>query len=405
MIEKFTGAKGATLHSLQGLKPNFNLTDFNIDKVKFEALGTTKFGKFNIVIVDDASMISTSLHKLNVLRANQYNTRIVYLGDKLQLAPVRENHISTVFDVKYKFNLTDIIRQKKSNPLIELLDLLRNDVEDNSATFLNYIKKNKESIKNNHGYRVVDLVQFKTIVDNSFTSDKFKNNINSFRIGTYTNAASNRWNAYIRQLLTKTGDIISIGDKLMGYKTIVDEFLSPIIINSNDYVVTRVESKLTDDGFKAFEVTIKDLNTGFCTDVYIVDHLDSTFGKYYTKICNLHRDALYGDLIEKGKLWNTYYSYKETFMCMIDFDLVYNNKRHATVKREIDYAYAVTVHKLQGSTIGTIILDVMDICYYNSNKRSPRLNTAKNPNVINTRNRLLYTGASRASEKMIALYY
>ena len=91
-------------------------------------------------------------------------------------------------------------------------------------------------------------------------------------------------------------------------------------------------------------------------------------------------------------------------MSMIDFPLIYDGKKHADLKREIDYAYAVTIHKLQGSTIKNILLDTPDIIYYNSNPKSPRLNTKWDKNILNTRNRLLYTGLSRASELGITLF-
>jgi hypothetical protein len=346
VIEAFTKLTGKTAHSLHGLRPNFNLSNFNIDKVKFESLGINKFNKYDIIIMDESSMVGKDLYKLTKIRALQYNTMVIFIGDKLQLLPVREETISEVFNSQYNYNLTDIIRQANTNEIIELLIMLRYDVLNNSATFLNYIMKNRVGITNGEGYRVMNVNQFVEYIREGFTSDEFNKNILSYRIGTYTNASVNRWNKYVRGLLTDSTEILTVGDKLMGYKTIVDEFLSPIILNSNEYLVNKVEDRISDDGFKVFEVEIEDYYTGMKCLIYIVDHTSKTFVNYYNKICQLHRDALYGDLIKKGILWKTYYHYKETFMCMIDFDLVYDGSKHASVKREIDYAYAVTIHKL-----------------------------------------------------------
>lgn len=80
VIEKFTGIRGFTIHSLHGLRPNFNIDDFNIDKIKFDTIGTNKFMKYNIIIIDESSMIGYDLKKLNDIRALQYNTKIVYIG-------------------------------------------------------------------------------------------------------------------------------------------------------------------------------------------------------------------------------------------------------------------------------------------------------------------------------------
>ena len=405
VIEAFTRLNGKTAHSLHGLRPNFNLSNFNIDKVKFESLGINKFNNYDVIIMDESSMIGKDLHKLTKIRALQYNTNVMFVGDKLQLLPVKEDTISEVFNSQYNYNLTDIIRQADTNEIIELLIMLRYDVLNNTATFLNFIMKNRLGITKGEGYRVMNLTQFITYIKESFTSDEFDNNISAYRIGTYTNASVNRWNKYVRALLTNSKDLITIGDRLMGYKTIVDEFLSPIILNSNEYLVIKVDYKISDDNFKVFEIEVQDYYSGMIYNIYIVDHTDKTFINYYNKICQLHRNALYGDVIKKGILWKTYYHYKETFMCMIDFDLVYDGSKHANVKREIDYAYAVTIHKLQGSTIDNIIIDGMDICFHNSNKRSPRTNNTNNPNVINNRNRLLYTGLSRAGKTGNILYY
>lgn len=80
VIERFTGAKGLTIHSLLGLRPNFSLTDFKIDKIKFDSIGTNKFANYDIIVMDEASMIGANLHHLNKIRAMQYNTKIFYVG-------------------------------------------------------------------------------------------------------------------------------------------------------------------------------------------------------------------------------------------------------------------------------------------------------------------------------------
>ena len=59
-------------------------------------------------------------------------------------------------------------------------------------------------------------------------------------------------------------------DILMGYKTIVDEYLTPIIINSNDYIVKSAYARMSDDNFKMYTVELDDLNHGFTNYIYIV---------------------------------------------------------------------------------------------------------------------------------------
>lgn len=321
--------------------------------------------------------------------------------DKLQLLPVKENHISEVFNSTSGYNLTDIIRQDGDNPLLDGLTMLRDDVLNTTATFLNYIRNNRVSFNSaGQGSIRVKPSEARGYANEVFKSDKFKRDINSYRVGSYTNANISIWNNYIRKLLGISDELIVVGDRMMGYKTIVDDFNNIVIMNSNDYEVLAVSTRVGDDGFKLFEVEILDYDTRRSTNVYIVDHTDKSFKKYYNKLITLHRNAVYGDVMNKGMLWKTYFSYKERFMTMVDFTLSYEGKARAKIQREIDYAYAVSIHKLQGSTIDTIILDAMDICYFNSNRATPRTRG----NALDMRNRLLYTGLSRASERGVIIY-
>jgi hypothetical protein len=132
----------------------------------------------------------------------------------------------------------------------------------------------------------------------------------------------------------------------MGYKTIVDEFLSPIIINGNDYIVKGVSTRITEDNFKVYDVDILDDMNGSIMRIFIVDHLDKSFIKYYERVCKLHQTAMYSDVLVRGSNWKAYYNYKDTFITMIDFDLVYSGKNQGRVTREIDYNYSASVHKL-----------------------------------------------------------
>ncbi len=409
VIEQFSGLKGFTIHSLHGLRPNFNIIDFNVDKIKFEALGLNKFMKYNIIIIDESSMIGGDLFKLNNIRSLQYNTKIVYIGDKLQLSPISGSNIelSPVFNNKYGTELTDIVRQSASNSLMILFKLLRIDIVNNSSKFIDYINNsnNSNNIKNGIGFSIIPSIKMRDNIILAFKSDEFKNDISSYKVCAYTNNRINIWNKFIRHSIIDNKDIIYKGDILMGYKTIVDEYLSPIIINGNDYIVINSYSKLSDFKFKIFVTTIKDLTSGFIHEINIVDHTDISFKLYYNKLYILYHNAVYGDLIHKGELWRMYYNFKDLYITMFNFNLTDKNGRKlSTIAKELDYGYAVTVHKLQGSTIKNLFVDCLDIIFYKGNKRMPRYNYESRPNVIEIRNRMLYTALSRVSNKAVIMY-
>ena len=396
VIESFTGKKGLTLHALHGLRPNYSLDDFNIDNIKYESIGTIKFGDYDVIFSDEGSMTSESLKKLNEVRAKMYKTKIIYLGDEYQLPPVKEDNISKIFtNVDMKYNLTDIVRQKETNPLLDVFDILREDIDNKSNNFISLIKSKKSNIIGNEGYRTLNLNQTKELMKEVFLSDEFKTNTSYCRYAGYTNEAVSLWNGYIRTILFPTKDLIVTGDLLTAYKTIIDENNAPIIVNSTDYKVISSERRISELGFACYNVTILSHDTNKVSKLSIVDHTDPTFRIYYDILNRLHRTAHYSKGIERSEGFKKYFKFKNTHLSMINFDLADGLNVRGYVTKEIYYGYGLTIHKLQGTTLKNIILDVLDIAYVKMNSKIPRVNSSFQPNAIDLRNRLLYTGITR----------
>jgi hypothetical protein len=405
VIQNFTNKKGHTIHSLHGLRPNYSLDEFNIDKIKYESIGNIKFAEYNVIFIDEASMINKDLKLLNDIRSKQFRTKIVYLGDELQLAPVGELKPSDVFtNVDGLFKLTDIVRQQESNPLLDMYDMLREDVANESAKFLSLIKENPNNIVNNEGYTVLNYTDFKDKVQDYFKSEDFKKNINYCRYAAFTNESVILWNRLIRTMLMPTTDVLVVGDLLTAYKTIVDSNNALILSNSSDYKVLEVVRRMSEHGFMTCAVSLLDLDNNKIVNTLIVDHTDASFKKYYEILNKMHRDAHFAKRENRGEAFKRYFTFKDTYLSMVTFPLLDGDKPRAWVTKEIYYGYGLTVHKLQGSTINNIFLDSLDICYIKSNKKLPRTNSDSNPTAISTRNRLLYTGLTRVTNIAHLLY-
>ena len=274
VIEGMTDRKGRTLQSLHGLRPNVNLDTFNIDNVKFDLLGEPQIKNYYLVIIDEGSMINSHLYDLNLLRAKQYTVKIIFIGDKFQLPPVKER-ISKCFTNNEGYELTEIVRQEKNNPLIKLLTVVRNDVKCASNLFLTYLKDNKSDIINDVGYEVVNEIEFKTRIHDIFNNKEFEKNVDFVRFTSWTNADIKKWNKYIRDdLLNKPTEIVSKDDLFTGYSTIVDDYFKPIIVNSDDYIVDDLEIRKSDYGFKVYYVVLKSLGSLSTSIVNIVYHTD-----------------------------------------------------------------------------------------------------------------------------------
>ena len=88
---------------------------------------------------------------------------------------------------------------------------------------------------------------------------------------------------------------------------------------------------------------------------------------------------------------------------MVDFPLTKaDGNARGWVKKDIDYGYGVTVHKLQGSTIENMFINLRDVVYFKKyGKYYPRISVSKDYN--DTMLKLIYTALSRASQKAIIL--
>jgi GTPase SAR1 family protein len=413
VIEAITKRTGKTLQSLHGLRPNFNLDSFDIDKIKFERLGIIYIKNYKLVIVDEGSQVGDSLHRYNMIASNRYKTKVLYVGDRLQLPPIKQKGgESSVFELQDQYELKEIVRQDKDNPLLKPLSILRTDIQNGTSKFLQFIKAERVNINSDGlGYLCVNESDFKQLLYSNFTSPEFKFSVDHCRYCAWTNNSVLKWNENIREMIyPNVSELLVSGDIITGYKTIIDEFNNPTIINSEDYIVISTKARISDDKFSVYQTKLKSLYSKNEIFIHVVDHRDDNSLKiFYNNISKLHSKAMNAKLIERSSKWKTYYTYKDRFLLIKGFPL-YSDfqtaKVRAHVVKDIDYGYGLTIHKLQGSTIKNIFVDLVDICYVNGNRNLLISDTIPAKYVkdhIIFRNKLLYTAISRAKEKAIIL--
>jgi exodeoxyribonuclease-5 len=402
VVEKTLMRKGKTLQSLHGLRPNFDISNFDISNPQFDPRGIERIKDYKLVIIDEASMITNDLYLLNLERAKQYNVKILYVGDSYQLPAITKNgkainpSDSLVFKNPNQFTLKEIVRQEEGHPLLQLFPLIRNDIEKGTNSFLKYIFEHRKNITNDTGYEIINDVVFKNTVDNYFNLNKLKSNLDYTRVLAYSNEAVGVNNTFIRnKVLNNPKDLLTKDDILTSYTTIVDEFNYPIIINSEDYYINTIREYINHNEIKTYAVNLQSAFDNRLTQtIQIVDHTDKSFVIYYKILAGLHDAAVKADKMERSKRWIEYFKFKESILTMVSFDIVNNNKK-TTVKKDIDYGYSITTHKSQGSTFENVIMDLRDIAYYFKNgKYNKRFDT-------DMVNRLIYVALSRATNKVL----
>ena len=401
VIEEMTGKTGRTLHNLHGLRPNISLETLDINNLKFDIMGTPHIRDYMLIVIDECSQINSGLFALNKTRATQYRVKILYVGDEAQLPPIGER-VSRAFLVKDKVVLNTIVRQEEDNPLRDLLSILRLDVRHRTSKFVNHIRQNRVSLnEKGKGYITVTPGEFNDHINEHFLSEQFMNNLNYVRVAAWKNKTILAHNTHIRKLIVKdTTEIVNINDLFIGYRTVVDEFLTALIVNSEDYIVEAVEKAVDEFGFEIFKTRIRGMASRNSVGIRIVDHKSKTFGYFYNHLNNLHANAYY----HKGggaRKWKPYMEFKAKYFTLTTIPLQDSDGTvRSYVKKDLDYGYGLTVHKLQGSTINTVFVDLEDMMYYTSRTTGKPVAVAD----IEHRNKLIYTALSRASDKAIILF-
>lgn len=116
----------ATIHSLLGLrlKPQHDGTYRCLPE------GVPTLGKYELVIIDEASMVHRELFALVMGPAYQ-GTRLLFVGDPAQLPPVEDSGEASlaITRIQHRLMLTDVCRQAAEHPAIALSMRIREAIE------------------------------------------------------------------------------------------------------------------------------------------------------------------------------------------------------------------------------------------------------------------------------------
>lgn len=383
-----------TLQSDLGLKLNFNVEKFDIRNPPFDPHGRIKIGEYKLYIVDEASMINKGLCKFLEKTCVSNQCKIIYIGDDYQLSPVGENY-STAFKSTKCFYLRQIVRQEEDNPIRHLLDLLRFDIEHRTFRFLEYITAHRSEFDSNEikGYKVCTSNEFNSLMYNNFNDPELTKNVDFTKVIAYTNAVVSNWNKVIRNAIIEKADtsIITNNDLIISYATLVNVFNECIITNSEDYIIKDVVNYTHPKyAIKGFMVRFQAIHGGkVSSPLFVVDHKDPNSVRMYLNLSEKFIDiAKKATAKTRAQAWKDYYNFKEG--CLLLANIV---KSDGTILygRDLDYGFALTSHKSQGSTFDTVFVDVNDIVY---DKNGQPYTDAEQIN------RRLYVACSRAKYKL-----
>lgn len=370
----------ATIHSLLGLREEITEEGDQI----FVAGWTDEPSvvNFRFLIVDEVSMLNDDLFlKIAPYACSTRNKiKIIFVGDSAQIPPVmRHDCIPFLDDRREEFKirmieLTEIMRQKSGNPIIETSFTIRQNLcaihlpIDRSCVseIHNGVININTSDQANRDWLI-------SMLENYFTSDKFRADSDYSKVLAWTNKAVARMNKLIRGMIYKGEKLnkIMIGEKLIANKPIVEITKGEkiILFSTNDEFEVVSYEVLTDNRFFFYYDTIVEetLIVGVKVKKKIkILHEDSQI-EFEKKLSEIKKEAVSEfDPVKKKSAWRYYY----------DFMGSYAN---------INYNYAISCHKSQGSSYQNVFVLEDDIDQNNK---------------IVERNRIKYTAVTRASEKL-----
>lgn len=390
-----------TIQSTFGLRLDLKLEDFNPDNPQFNPNSKPKLDNIQLLIIDEASMLPAKLTTYICKVCKELQIKILMIGDDNQLPPVNETR-SIAFDRCFKlYKLTEIVRQGELNPILTLLTKLRHDIKYKSFTFIEYVTTHLGEMTyndNQEGYSILGPQGFKNFIDICFKDEAYQKNIDMYRIIAYTNLKVSSWNNYIRNSIIDDANkgIITNDDLILSYETIVNEFNEAVIANSEEYIIKSIIDFTEDrhhlDGYL---IQFQQIHGGKVTKpIFVVDHTKIDNISRYIKILDeLKNRALCATGATRVQRWKDYYNFKKNHLIITN--IIDKYTRRIKYTRDLDYGFALTSHKSQGSTYDTVFVDLNDMIY------------DKNGFIYKDTNELLrrlYVACSRARTNLILCY-
>jgi len=426
----------ATIHRLMKYK-----TEFNIDgEMIFVREKENLLDNYDIVIIDECSMVSINLIFDIIAEINKFKTKIIFLGDPAQLPPVNER-FSSVFMNKKNILSIDNVKRYVINTNKENYEIFCNTIINMNI----FVLKEVIRTKNNSIINACNLVRDWIFNSNDFYNiDKYcddnfkifpfdkiiKTNTEWYKIFesiikiesdtiiiTWTNDETNKYNEYCRKLLFNKsvlnkyviGDILILNEfyNINSFKMNTSE---KIIVDKIEIIDYQIE-KLCDKVNKSVRVlkNYRPIETKYKNFIESINNLQLIIKCYKLKVLKIDDNTYYDinvivdDEKEKHKniITNIIEEIKKfrqtiietTQLSSIDNLLIQPLWKEFYAKyidpfASVSYGYAITCHKAQGSNYKNVFVDFADI--------------SKNRNEDEMK-RCMYTAMSRTIDKLYIL--
>ena len=361
------GFKASTLNKVFGINVEVDSSKAYNARNLVNVLKDVDIMPGTTIIIDEASMINEENYKILNDIAKEHRLKIIYVGDEAQLAPVNEDKISKVFrNGEGKVIRLTQVERTDDNAILKEATAIRNGEPLSKVSSFNSKGEGVAYISPQHQEAINEVI------------DKYvkglKQNPNYFRILAYTNKAVTAYNNQVRELLGYDSPIPHVGEPMTGYANWGYEWRTKSyrFINSESYKVTQVGRPTTvqtrlDNGtpvvMQAVPITLEDS----------LGNVD-TFNFMDIKNNARNRQSAMILAYEKKRLWNearraygreakaaVYAKINAIDSFLFVNDNIEDNSHNLLQAKTIDFGYALTIHKSQGSTFTHVLMDDVDV--------------------------------------------
>ena len=388
------GFETKTVNSLFGIAVSTDLegTKYDASK-KVRNLGDDKLHYGDIVIIDEASMLSDENYNDVVSIAKMKNAKVIFVGDKAQLAPVGQTEVSKVF-------------RDSNGEVVELTKVERtgdNAILSEATAIRNGQNFTYESAFNAQGQGVAYVTPQSTDVISSIIetfTPGLKTNPNYLRILAFTNASVANYNSKVRQSLGYNGLAPQVGEPMLGYanwgydRSRASSGDPYKFVNSRSYKVVATQApyksgvRLSDGTICSFDVLPLRLEDSMGEQVTVpfIDIKNNIQNRNSAKLVAQEKVILWtkwrtAQGMQKKALLDAINELENFLFINDNLTGDQNNLLQAKV---IDFGYAHTIHKSQGGTYTHVIMDDGGI---ESSRSSAEM-----------KQQLKYVGVSRATD-------
>ena len=310
-----------TLHSFLGLR----LQPKQDGEYELVAEEERNFAE-GVVIVDEASMIGRE--EWSHIQDAPFWVQWLFVGDPAQLPPVNEDP-SPALDVPGP-TLETIHRQAADNPILELATKIRTGADGRFGS----------TFEDGKGVAVTrNREEFLDSILRAFDADAFAEDATHARVLAYRNKTVRRYNREIRaERYGADADRFVEGEWLVGTETWYYDGVQRLT-NSEEVRVKKaqVETFEADDQseWTVWELKIRTPGRGLTRTIHVLHEEER---ERYENALERRRNKAEDD----PSMWDRFFDLRERFA-------------------RVDYAYATTVHRAQGSTYDTVFVDHRDL--------------------------------------------